>query len=89
MAYIPPPPTLFQRILRITLWTVVGGSVLAFFIPAILPHSRSRGPISTKTICASDLGAIGRAMQLYADDNGGAYPDTSSTQPVTPPTIER
>lgn len=82
-------PTPSQRILRITLWTVVGGSVLAIVIPAILPHRMSGGPIQEKTVCASNLMGIGRAFHLYADDNGGAYPDTSSTQPATTPPVER
>jgi hypothetical protein len=70
-------------IVNVVLWGGYFGLILAVMIPSM---GAARGA-ANRVKCASNLRQIGHAITLYANENGGAYPDTLEqlvlTQDVT------
>ena len=70
-------------------WTVAGLLIaLVLAVALALPAIGRPRPSANVIKCASNLRQIGQAMLLYANDNGGAYPDEFDalieTQDITP-----
>ncbi|RYD49019.1 MAG: type II secretion system protein [Verrucomicrobiaceae bacterium] len=92
----PPPPHLVKTnampqkpsFKKISGFTLVEILVVISIIGALAAVSfvavRSFRGSARMTACASNMRQIGVAMQLYADDHQGSYPDTSHT--ATPDT---
>src|SRR5438128_2227063 len=78
-----PTPSSRRAFTIIELCVVIGiiGLLMAILLPA-LEKVRHKGYIDA---CASNLRQIGQALQMYANDNHGAYPRTVYV-PGAPPT---
>lgn len=54
-------------------------AIVAVLVAASIPVVRSMGDSSKQAACTSNLRNIGAALQLYAQDNQGVYPETTHT----------
>src|SRR5687768_16900672 len=83
----PPGPSTHRTRATIGLWLGVAQLLaLAVAAPLLLPR-RHTGEPALRVKCASNLRQIGQGIQMYANDNGGAFPPSFdvvlSTQDLT------
>jgi prepilin-type processing-associated H-X9-DG protein len=80
LGYGPPPPpkSSGSKVALIVLACVIGvGVVVCGCMASILLPSLNRArEMANRVKCASNLRMIGQAIQMYANENGGMFPDS-------------
>jgi prepilin-type processing-associated H-X9-DG protein len=73
-----PPPTSGSKVALIVLACVIGvGVVVCGCMASILLPSLNRAREAAQRVkCASNLRQVGQAIHMYANENGGTFPDT-------------
>jgi hypothetical protein len=75
--YVAPPPFNRSMTVRRTIFWIVSCGIILLIALLLLPRVTRRGPI--QVICMSHMRQIGIALQIYAAEHHGAYPDSLAT----------
>jgi prepilin-type processing-associated H-X9-DG protein len=92
LGYSPPVmrPTNTKKVLLIVLACIAAVGVLmcGCMMSIMLPSLNRAREMAQRVHCAAQMRSLGQAIQMYASENGGQYPDTidklMTTQDVTP-----